>query len=80
MLCDQASDKIFFIYQTASHRPPVFFYYRIDQLSTARVEINPSPLLLIALGCATLPCTHNSNPNTRGRVFSRVFDARSTRW
>jgi len=26
MLCDQASDKIFFIYQTTLHVPPVFFY------------------------------------------------------
>ncbi len=42
MLCDQASDKIFFIYQTTSHQPPVSFYYRIDQLSTARREINPA--------------------------------------
>jgi len=41
MLCDQASDKIFFIYQTTSHVPLVFFYYGIDQLSTARCEINP---------------------------------------
>ena len=41
MLCDQASDKIFFIYQTASHVPLVFFLNRIDQLSIPRVEINP---------------------------------------
>jgi hypothetical protein len=41
MLCDQASDKIFFIYQTTLHVPPVFFYNRIDQLSIARVQINP---------------------------------------
>jgi len=40
MLCDQASDKIFFIYQTASHVPPVSFYNTIDQLSIARVKIN----------------------------------------
>ena len=42
MLCDQASDKIIFVYQTPSHVPLVFVYYRIDQLSTARCEINPA--------------------------------------
>ena len=42
MLCDQASDKIFFIYQTTSHVPPVVFYNRIDRLSIPRVEINPA--------------------------------------
>ncbi len=41
MLCDQASDKIFFIYQTALHSPPVVFYNRIDRLSIPRVKINP---------------------------------------
>ena len=41
MLCDQASDEIFFIYQTTSHVPPLFFHYRIDQLSTAGGQINP---------------------------------------
>ena len=39
MLCDQASDKIFFIYQTTGH---LFFYDRILMLSTARREINPA--------------------------------------
>jgi len=41
MLCDQASDKIIFIYQTTRHVPPVVFYNRIDQLSTAASKINP---------------------------------------
>ena len=40
MLCDQASDKIFFIYQTACHVPPQFFYYRIDRLSIPASKIN----------------------------------------
>jgi len=62
MLCDQASDKIFFIYQTTSHLPLVIFYNRIDRLSTARVKINPSPLLLIAL--VYLP-----HPTLRGPVY-----------
>jgi hypothetical protein len=53
MLCDQASDKIFFIYQPASHVPPVSFYNTIDQLSIARVEIS--------WGTATLPTTPDSS-------------------
>ena len=40
MLCDQASDKIFFIYQTTSHMPPVVFYNIIDQLSIPASKIN----------------------------------------
>jgi hypothetical protein len=57
MLCDQASDEIILkSLPTALHVPPVSFYYTIDQLSIPRVKINPSPLLLIALVSATLPC------------------------
>ncbi len=42
MLCDQASDTINSkSLPTASHWPPVSFYNRIDQLSTARGKINP---------------------------------------
>jgi hypothetical protein len=60
MLCDQASDEINSLsLPTASHWPPVVFYNTIDQLSIPRVEINwgtaTLPLLLIALGSATLP-------------------------
>jgi len=40
MLCDQASNKIFFIYQTALHSPLVIFYNRTDRLSTAGCKIN----------------------------------------
>ncbi len=35
MLCDQVSNKIFFIYQTTSHVPPV-----LDQLSIPTSKIN----------------------------------------
>ena len=57
MLCDQASDEIISrSLPTTSHVPPVFFLNRIDRLSIPRVEINPSPPLLIALGSTTLPC------------------------
>jgi len=37
MLCDQASDKIFFIYQTTRH---LFFYDRISMLSIPASKIN----------------------------------------
>jgi hypothetical protein len=80
MLCDQASDRIILkSLPTTSQVPPVLLQYIIGFVNS-QVRDQPWPLLLIALGCATLPCTHNSNPNTQGRVFSRVFDARSTLW
>ncbi len=43
MLCDQASDGIILTsLPTASHVPPVVFYNTIDQLSTARRQIDPA--------------------------------------
>jgi hypothetical protein len=78
-----------------SHVPPVVFYNRIDPLSIPRVEINPSPLLLIALGSATLsyltlegrqlyPCVEQSvQQSVPGEINPKekpCVSARSTLW
>ncbi len=83
MLCDQASDKIFFIYQTASHWPPVLLTRNRPVVNTQGGD-QPRPLLLIASVYTTL-----SYPALEGqpmhqcvkcRVLGRVFDGRSTPW
>ena len=78
MLCDQASDKIFFIYQTTSH---LFFYKILRGRSMPRRQINP------VHHSQWLRCIHPIPPCppgtvyrcTQGRVFTGVFDGRPTR-
>ena len=86
MLCDQVSDTIISrSLPTTLHSPLMFFYYGIDQLSIARVEIN--------WGTATRATTPDSSsvrhPTLGGpacdrcvscRALGRVFDVRSTLW
>ena len=57
MLCDQASDEIFFIYQTSSHVPPLSFY--IIGPVNGQGPDQPCAPLAIALGCAALPSPAN---------------------
>ena len=71
MLCDQASDKIFFIYQ-----PPAtcrLFFYKISQG-------RPCPLLSTALVYPPYPTLWGLCISVSRRVFSRVFGTRSTQW
>ena len=77
MLCDQASDKIFFIYQTTSH---LFFYKILRGRSMPRRQINP------VHHSQWLRCIHPIPPcppgpvtDTHSRVLSRVFSTRPTR-
>ncbi len=63
MLCDQASDEIFFIYQTTLHSPLVIFYNRIDRLSIPGVKIN--------YGTPTLPTTPDGSSASHPMMTAR---------
>ena len=76
MLCDQASDKTFFHYQTGLAGSTKSFYDIKASLSIPRVKINPGHSPGLCLGCTT---QHTADPEPSDSMLVTVYSRQSAR-